>query len=82
MTELIKKIGREIARLRTWILNLILAAAVILPELMNSPEILGIVPQEYQRWFLAGAFLLNIWARPRRAVLPSDYEAQVSKANR
>lgn len=65
-----------VIRLRTWIVNLALALLVLLPEIANSPEILAIVPQEFQRYFLAGLFLLNIWMRPRPAVLPSDPEAK------
>lgn len=65
-----------IIRLRTWIVNLALALVVLLPEIANSPEILAIVPKEFQRYFLAGLFLLNIWMRPRPAVLPSDPEAK------
>lgn len=65
-----------VIRLRTWIVNLALALVVLLPEIANSPEILAIVPKEFQRYFLAGLFLLNIWMRPRPAVLPSDPEAK------
>ena len=36
-------------------------------------------PQEYQRMFLAGLFMLNIWMRPRPAVLPGDPEVQIKK---
>jgi hypothetical protein len=63
-----------IARWRTWIVNGILAAITVAPELLSAPEILAIVPQDYQRYFLAGLFLLNIWMRPRAAVLPSEVE--------
>lgn len=66
------KIIGTIARWRTWIFNMILAAITVAPELLNAPEILALVPQDYQRYFLAGLFLLNIWLRPRPAVLPSE----------
>lgn len=66
------KIIEIIARWRTWIVNMILAAVTVAPELLNAPEILALVPQDYQRYFLAGLFLLNIWLRPRPAVLPSE----------
>lgn len=67
-------------RWRTWFLNVTLALAFILPEVLNSPEILAIIPKDYQRWFLVVAFLLNIWMRPRPASRPSDPEVQVAKA--
>lgn len=75
MTSILKMV----ARWRTYVVNLILAFLVMAPEILNAPEILAIVPQDYQRMFLAGLFLLNIWMRPRPAVLPSDPEAQVRK---
>lgn len=75
MTSILK----TVARWRTYVVNLILAFLVMAPEILNAPEILAIVPQDYQRMFLAGLFLLNIWMRPRPAVLPSDPEAQVMK---
>ena len=70
---------KSIARWRTWVINLLLAFATLAPEILNAPEILALVPQEYQRLFLAALFLLNIWLRPRPAVLPSDPEVQVKK---
>ena len=75
MTSFIK----TLARWRTWVINLLLAVITLAPEVLNAPEILAIVPQDYQRMFLAGLFLLNIWMRPRPAVLPSDPEVQVKK---
>ncbi|MCK8779099.1 hypothetical protein M0654_03775 [Rhizobium sp. NTR19] len=75
MTDIIK----TIARWRTWVINLLLVFATLAPEILNAPEILALVPQDYQRLFLAALFLLNIWLRPRPAVLPSDPEVQVRK---
>lgn len=72
-------IFRTIARWRTWVLNVLLVLATLAPEVLNAPEILAIVPQEYQRMFLAGLFVLNIWMRPRPAVLPGDPEVQIKK---
>lgn len=79
MKEMIKNAGKTLARWRTWVVNALLAFAVIAPEVLNSPEILAIVPQEWQRYFLAAIFLLNIWMRPRPAVLPGDPEVQIKK---
>lgn len=73
-------IFKTIARWRTWVLNMLLVLATLAPEVLNAPEILAIVPQEYQRMFLAGLFLLNIWMRPRPAVLPGDPEVAIKKA--
>lgn len=70
---------KTLARWRTWVLNMLLVFATLAPEVLNAPEILAIVPQDYQRHFLAGLFLLNIWMRPRPAVLPGDPEVKPKK---
>ena len=79
MKTALKNFVKTLARWRTWVVNGLLVFATMAPEILNAPEILAIVPQEYQRMFLAGLFLLNIWLRPRPAVLPSDPEVQVKK---
>lgn len=71
-----------VVRFRTWIVNLAITVALIAPSLLNAPEILAIVPAEYHRWVLAAAFLINIWMRPRPAVLASDIEASVSRSRK
>lgn len=73
------KLLEAFARWRTWIVNLVLAVMVLLPDLLNSPEVLAIVPAEYQRYVLLAAFLANIWMRPRPAVLPSDPEVDMRR---
>lgn len=78
MTDFLKML----ARWRTWVVNAILVLITLAPEILNAPEILAVVPQDYQRYFLAGLFVLNIWLRPRPAVLPSDPEVQIKKAVR
>lgn len=65
-----------LVRFRTWIVNLLLAVVIVAPDLLNSPEVLAIVPAEYQRYVLAAGFLLNIWLRPRPAVMARDPEAR------
>ncbi len=69
-------------RWRTWLVNAVLALLILLPELLNSPEVLAVVPAEYQRWFLIAAFLANIWMRPRPAVRADDLEASVSRVRK
>lgn len=71
------KLLETLARWRTWIVNLVLALLVIAPEILSSPEVLAIVPAEWQRWVLAAGFLANILMRPRAAVLPSDPEVDM-----
>ncbi|MDW5313719.1 hypothetical protein [Rhizobium sp. PL01] len=72
-----RKLLERIVRFRTWILNLVLTLAIVAPDLLNSPEMLALVPAQYQRWVIAAAFLVNIWMRPRPAVIASDPEAAI-----
>lgn len=73
---------KSVARWRTYLVNLLMVLVVLAPEVINSPEILALIPEHYQRWVLAAVFLINIWMRPRPAVLPTDPEAAISKARR
>lgn len=77
---MLSTIWETLVRWRTYFLNIILALLFIAPEVLNSPEILAIIPAPYQRWFLVAAFLVNIWMRPRPASLASDPEVQVKNA--
>lgn len=72
-----KKLTEYIIRFRTWIFNLALVAVTLAPEIMSAPEILAVVPSDYQRYFLAALFIVNIWMRPRPAVISSDPEARL-----
>lgn len=86
MNKLIKaslwnRFTKTLARWRTYVVNGLLVFAVMAPELLNSPEILAVIPRDYQRWALAAVFLINIWMRPRPAVLPGDVEVQAKKSD-
>jgi hypothetical protein len=74
-----KTFWRTLARWRTWLLNMLMVLALALPEIANAPEVLAVLPAEYQRWFLVAAFLVNIWLRPRPAVLKDDPEAEITR---
>ena len=63
-----------IVRFRTWLVNGIGALLILLPELLNAPEVIAVVPQQYQKYVFVAALLLNIWLRPRPAVVKSDIE--------
>lgn len=84
MFDLIKvaseRVWETLVRWRTWIVNTVLAVVTIAPEILNAPEVLAVVPHEYQRYFLAGLFVLNILMRPRPAAVKSDPEVQVREA--
>lgn len=77
-----KRIIEAVIRFRTWLANLFFALLIVAPDLLNSPEVLAVIPAEYQRWVIAAGFLVNIWMRPRPAVLAKDVEASVSRGKR
>ena len=77
-----KRIIEAVIRFRTWLANLFFALLIVAPDLLNSPEVIAIIPAEYQRWVIAAGFLVNIWLRPRPAVLATDLEASVSRSRR
>lgn len=70
------RIWESIVRFRTWIANLFFAALIVAPDLLSSPEVLAAVPAEYQRYVIAAGFIVNIWMRPRPAVIASDLKAE------
>ena len=68
-------------RLRTWIVN-VLFVAILSPDVIMV--LLGanwgsIIPEPYINYVTVAIPIINIWMRPRPAVLPSDPEAKISK---
>ena len=72
---MLNQIWEALVRFRTWVVNLFAAALIVLPELLNAPEVLAVIPPSYQKWVFLAALLLNIWMRPRPAVMKKDVEA-------
>jgi hypothetical protein len=70
---------KTLRRWRTWIFNILAAVALALPDILQQ---LGgvywgdIIPPQYLPYFTIAVVLVNIWMRPRAAVLPDDDEAQ------
>ena len=69
---MLAKILETLERWRTWVVNLLAAALIVLPELLNAPEVIAVVPTQYHKWVFVAALLLNIWMRPRPAVIKKD----------
>lgn len=76
------KLWEYLVRFRTWLVNIVMALAIVAPDLLNSPQMLAILPAEYQRYVIAAGFLVNIWMRPRPAVIASDPEVAMHGARR
>lgn len=74
-------IKEYVIRFRTWIVN-VLFAFLLAPEVIMV--LLGadwgsIIPDPYIKYITIAIPILNIWMRPRPAVLSSDPEAKLSK---
>ena len=67
-----KDLWIAVVRFRTWLVNGIGALLILLPELLNAPEVLAVIPQQYQKYVFVAALLINIWLRTRPAVVKSD----------
>ena len=68
------KLWEHLVRFRTYVANLFFAVLILAPDILNSPEVIAAIPEQYQRWVIAAGFLINIWMRPRPAVMASDPE--------
>lgn len=66
------KLWEYLVRFRTWLFNIAFAAMLVLPDVLNAPEVQAVVPPQYQKYVLVAAFLVNIWLRPRPAVMAKD----------
>lgn len=56
-----------LVRFRTWLVNSFFVLALFIPDILNQPEVLAVIPAGYQKYVIAAAFLVNIWLRPRPA---------------
>ena len=71
------RVWETLVRWRTWLVNLFASLLIVLPELLNAPEVLAVVPVEYQKYVFVAALLLNILMRPRAAAVKDDPEVRV-----
>lgn len=68
-----------LVRWRTWLTNVAGAVLLALPDLLyllNSSELMAVLPPGYQKWLALALLILNIWMRPRPAVRAADAEAR------
>lgn len=65
-------------RWRTWIVNTLAALLFILPDILAALSGFdwgSVVPAKYLPYLTLAVIVLNVWMRPRPAVLPGDEEA-------
>lgn len=75
-----KAIWEHIVRLRTLLINGAGVLLMLLPDLLNAPEVLAVIPTSYHKWVFLSVFILNIAMRPRPASIATDVDVQVRKA--
>ncbi|MDX0262442.1 hypothetical protein GOC60_14765 [Sinorhizobium meliloti] len=66
-------------RWRTWIVNTLAALLLILPDILAALSGFdwgSVVPAKYLPYLTLAVIVLNVWMRPRPAVLPDDEEAR------
>lgn len=73
-------------RFRTWLLGAIGMIALFLPDLLtvlgdilNSPQIVAVLPPNWKAWAGAIGFICLVWSRWRPATRTADVEVQVKK---
>jgi hypothetical protein len=77
MIKATRKFWKTVKRFRTWIVNSVFGV-LIGPEAIAA--LLGydwgaIIPEHYMPYVTLAVVVLNVWMRPRPAVLASDIEA-------
>lgn len=82
MSDSVSTLVEIAVRWRTWLVNLFASLLILLPELLNAPEVIAVIPVQYQKYVFVAALVLNIIMRPRPAVMADDLEASVSRSKR
>lgn len=77
------KIVELFIRFRTWIVNIFSVFLLALPDILavlSTADLSEIIPDQYVRLFGVALAIINIWMRPRPAVLPTDPEVKIAEA--
>lgn len=77
-----RKLWEWTVRLRNWIITVIGALLLILPEVLSAPELLAVIPESWHKWVFLATMFLNLAVRWRPAVLSTDLEASISRSRR
>lgn len=77
---MIRRVWEFTARWRTWLWNALSILTIAALHALATPEVQALLPEGWLPWALAINAVVNIWMRPRRAVLATDHEAAVSRA--
>lgn len=69
---MLAKLWDFLVRFRTWLVNSLFVVALFIPDILNTPEVLAVIPDAYDKYVVAAAFIVNIWLRPRPADRKKD----------
>jgi hypothetical protein len=68
------KVWDFLVRFRTWLVNTGFMLLLFVPDVVNQPQLLAVIPQGYHKYVVAAAFVINIWLRPRPAARAKDQQ--------
>lgn len=68
-----------LVRWRTWVVNVLFAVLIVLPEIIAAPEVAAVAPDKWKPWLAVATLAVNIWMRPRPAVRATDPEVPTRK---
>lgn len=76
-----KKLVEILVRWRTWIVNVVFASPVLIETVM---VLIGynwgtVLPPHVMPYILLSQAVLNVWMRPRPAVISSDIEVKIKE---
>lgn len=76
-----------LVRLRTWLIGFVGIVLVLLPdllpivgELLNAPELIAVLPEDWRKYAAVAAIVFTVWSRWRPATRTADPEVQVKRA--
>lgn len=82
-----EKLWDFLVRLRTWIIGTIGIILVMLPDLLvvaadllNSPDLVAVLPEEWKSYAAVAALIFTVWSRWRPASRLADPEVQTKLA--
>lgn len=67
-------------RFRNYVVTIIGATMLFLPDLLAAPELLAVVPEQYHKWVFLATLLVNLAIRPWPAARAHDPEVQYKRA--
>lgn len=77
---MMEQVWDALIRFRNYVVTLIGAALLFLPDLLAAPELLAVIPEQYHKWVFLATLLVNLAIRPWPATRAHDPEVQYKRA--